>query len=428
MNDTATPEQQLEELLQFVYLMPVAIIKLNEHGNIDMLNPVAVQLLAEIGIDSGTISGRKLMDGLIPGLWERWNTTSGEQGLTSAPERITVYALGGKTHHLVLRLVRSDTACTMISLEDVTQTINQERELARQRQQIGVLIEHIHGYCVALLDTGGRISEWNPSIERMLGRDQEATVGVPFLTLIDPKIVLHNDFSELADRVREQGWCNIDAPMQHRDGSQLWIESIITPLVEENGLTSAYVAVIRDVTQQHQTSEMLISQALTDPLTELHNRRGLEHRLPGMLSNQRNQKLSASWIAVDIDHFKTVNDTFGHDAGDDVLKAVASILRQAVRDDDLAVRMGGEEFLVFLPKATTEGAQIVAERMRQRIEGSTVIHDGHAIRVTASFGIAPQTIDQVWTEAVTMADASLYLAKTQGRNRIVVAQSSESSN
>lgn len=428
MNDPATTEQQLEELLQFVYLMPIAIVKLDEHGNIDMLNPLAVQLLADIGIDSGTVNGRDLMGALCPGIWESWNATAGELGLITAPKRITVYSLGGKTHHLVLRLVRSDTACTMMSLEDVTETIEQERELARQRQQIGVLIEHIHGYCVALLDTDGRISEWNPSIERMLGRDPSLTVGVSFLELIDPTIIALSNFSELADRVREQGWCSIDAPMLHTNGSQLWIESIITPLVEENGLTSAYVAVIRDVTQQHQASELLISQALTDPMTELHNRRGLEHRLPTMLVNQCNQKMSASWIAVDIDHFKSVNDNFGHDAGDMVLKAVASVLRQAVRDDDLAVRMGGEEFLVFLPKATTEGAQIVAERMRQRIEALRVLHEGQPIRVTASFGIAPQTIDQLWTEAVAMADASLYLAKTQGRNRIVVAQSSEISN
>lgn len=253
-----TLEQQLEELLQFVYVMPIAVIKLNAAGDIEMLNPVAVQILAQVGIDSGTIVKSDLLEAIRSGLWDQWQASSGQIGVICGPERITLQPPNGKKYHLLLTVVRSDMFCTMISLNDITKTIEQERELNLQRRKIGLLIKHIHGYCVTLLDTNGYISEWNPSIERMLGRDPSMTIGIAFMELTDSS-AQSTTFSELALRVREQGWCRIDVPMLHSSGHQLWAECIVTPIVETDGSTSAYVTVIRDVTDQHKASQKLIS-------------------------------------------------------------------------------------------------------------------------------------------------------------------------
>lgn len=422
--DNLALEQQFEELLQFVYAMPIAIIKLNAAGDIEMLNPVAVQILAQVGIDSGTTNRRDLLEAIRLGLWNQWLASSGQIGLICGPERITLQPPNGKSYHLLLTMVRSDTSCTMISLDDITKTIEQEREINLQRRKIGLLIEHIHGYCVTLLDTNGYISEWNPSIERMLGRDPSMTIGVAFTELIDSS-EQSTTFNELALRVREQGWCRIDVPMLHSSGNQLWTECVVTPIIETDSSTSAYVTVLRDATDQHRTSQKLISQALTDPLTGLHNRRGLQQLIPDLLAKLNSLQLPSSWIAVDIDHFKFVNDSYGHDAGDKVLQEVALLLRQTVRDDDLVVRIGGEEFLIFLPKANIEGAQIVAERMRQCIESSVIVYKDHTIKITSSFGISSQPPNLDWNTAIMTADIALYQAKHSGRNKVVISNNSE---
>lgn len=160
---------------------------------------------------------------------------------------------------------------------------------------------------------------------------------------------------------------------------------------------------------------------MTDPLTELHNRRGLQQLIPDLLAKLNILQLPSSWIAVDIDHFKFVNDNYGHDAGDKVLQVVALLLRQMVRDDDLVVRIGGEEFLIFLPKANIEGAQIVAERMRQCIESSVIAHKHHIIKITSSFGISSQLPNLDWNTAIANADSALYQAKHKGRNRVIIS-------
>ena len=108
-----------------------------------------------------------------------------------------------------------------------------------------------------------------------------------------------------------------------------------------------------------------------------------------------------------------------------MLQEVAFLLRQTVRDDDLVVRIGGEEFLIFLPKANIEGAQIVAERMRQCIESSVIVYKDHTIKITSSFGISSQPPNLDWNTAIVTADIALYQAKHSGRNKVVISNNSE---
>ncbi|MFQ5701233.1 MAG: diguanylate cyclase [Acidobacteriota bacterium] len=158
--------------------------------------------------------------------------------------------------------------------------------------------------------------------------------------------------------------------------------------------------------------------SLTDELTGLYNRRTLQQRLEEELHRAIRYSCNLSCIMLDIDHFKKINDTHGHPAGDSVLVQIAEILRRHVRKSDLAVRYGGEEFLLVLFGNDKSGCMRVAERVRADVESHGFEFDGTSIRVTISSGVATFPDDGVKTaeDLVACADSALYEAKTSGRN------------
>lgn len=159
--------------------------------------------------------------------------------------------------------------------------------------------------------------------------------------------------------------------------------------------------------------------ARTDPLTGLANRRGFDERYDVVIQETDRYGGSAALILVDIDHFKRVNDTYGHEAGDQVLIAVSGALADGRRTVDTTARLGGEELAVLLPQTDLAGAREVAERMRKRIEALSVRSSSGEIRVTASFGVAEYTTRAGQAESVVeRADQALYAAKRNGRNRV----------
>jgi diguanylate cyclase (GGDEF)-like protein len=166
--------------------------------------------------------------------------------------------------------------------------------------------------------------------------------------------------------------------------------------------------------------------AITDPLTGLHNRRYLWELLGRELLKARRTRAPVAAILADIDHFKRFNDTWGHEAGDLVLKRVADVIREHVRGSDIGCRFGGEELAVILPETTLEVAVERAERIRRGIAGLRLEHGGHPLdATTASFGIAifPQHADN-GEALLRAADEALYEAKRAGRNRVVVSSRS----
>lgn len=156
----------------------------------------------------------------------------------------------------------------------------------------------------------------------------------------------------------------------------------------------------------------------TDRLTGLNNRGFWEECLVNEFRRAQRYKQPNSLIMFDIDHFKKVNDSYGHQAGDEVIRHTSSMLRSMVRTTDIAGRYGGEEFGIILPDTNADGAKVLADRLRQAIEASAVEHDGVTIKYTISLGVAPYLEDMrghaVWLEH---ADKALYLSKEQGRNQ-----------
>ena len=167
-----------------------------------------------------------------------------------------------------------------------------------------------------------------------------------------------------------------------------------------------------------------IEMAVTDGLTGLHNRRYLDSHLATLFERAKNRRRPLSLMITDIDRFKAINDTYGHDVGDEVLREFAARLRKNVRGIDLACRMGGEEFVVVMPDTDGDTAGKVAERIRAQIADTpfTVGGDAAAIAVTVSVGVSAMTQGADTVEAMLKrADLALYEAKNAGRNRVVAA-------
>jgi two-component system cell cycle response regulator len=162
--------------------------------------------------------------------------------------------------------------------------------------------------------------------------------------------------------------------------------------------------------------------ALTDPLTQTHNRRALMERLTAELERARRYALQLSMLMIDLDHFKAVNDSYGHVVGDEVLRGVSRILQREARAVDVVARFGGEEFVVVLPETGEEGAMSLAERIRSRVAETPPLAGGEYgwLRVTVSIGVATIPSPRVNSpeDLIALADEALYRAKAQGRNRV----------
>jgi len=171
-------------------------------------------------------------------------------------------------------------------------------------------------------------------------------------------------------------------------------------------------------------NEVLKGMSTTDHLTELRTRRYLSEVLAVECLRSKRYKSPLSVVMADLDYFKRVNDTYGHAAGDAVLKGTADVLRKNLRATDVAARWGGEEFLVVLPETDLQGAELWAERWREDIEGHTFeAPDGKTLRVTISIGVASLSDDMDKQDVlIDAADKALYRAKESGRNRVVVQE------
>ncbi|WP_233137961.1 GGDEF domain-containing protein [Agrobacterium vaccinii] len=163
----------------------------------------------------------------------------------------------------------------------------------------------------------------------------------------------------------------------------------------------------------------LEADVVRDPLTGAFNRRFMDATLPIAMATARRTQRPLSAILVDLDHFKGINDTYGHPIGDLVLKQLSGLIIEGVRACDLLVRYGGEEFLVISPETCLEAATALGERVRQLIAaGTVVLPDGRIIRTTASIGVASLSMNDDEDDLLTRADQALYSAKTNGRNQV----------
>jgi diguanylate cyclase (GGDEF)-like protein len=211
-----------------------------------------------------------------------------------------------------------------------------------------------------------------------------------------------------------------------QSGSVGSVVQILATPEEQEGLRAAipfvnvYLRETAPVLETKRLMESLRDSTLRDPMTGLNNRRFLEEYVETLVASVQRKRCHAAILMLDLDYFKMVNDTYGHDAGDAVLKALSTVLKQSVRAADLVIRYGGEEFLIILLDTSGDAALGVAENIRGAVEELKVTIAGVVLQKTISIGVSdfPTDSDTFW-QTVKFADVALYQAKEQGRNRVV---------
>ena len=183
---------------------------------------------------------------------------------------------------------------------------------------------------------------------------------------------------------------------------------------------SVYLREAAPVIESKRLMDSLRESTMRDAMTGLHNRRFLQEYTETLIATTQRRKSQVSILMLDLDYFKMVNDTYGHEAGDTMLKELAKVLMQSVRSSDVVIRYGGEEFLIILQDTDGEGAEIASEKIRAAVEALKVQLTGTILQKTISIGIAvfPTDCDTFW-QTVKYADVALYQAKETGRNRVV---------
>jgi diguanylate cyclase (GGDEF)-like protein/PAS domain S-box-containing protein len=418
MNDESTGSAE-EALLQFVYQFPVAVMRMSGAGAIDLVNPRAVALLVGLGLSVQADQGWAILGALDPTLCELVRGHLLEPGLVADQRSVERRDPQGRLHHLALTAIVVDADACMVAIEDVTSRVLQERQLARERQSLAVVLESLPGYFVIMLDLDLRVMKSNRSIERLFSHGA-TIVGSACCALLHPDSGKRVDLAAKAALAVRQGWASFEAQYCCADGTVIWGDTILTTILDEKGCASSFVIVARDVSERHRREVALIDEVLTDPLTGLLNRRGLAARVAPWLDEARAGKpLMISALALDIDCFKRVNDCYGHDGGDAVLRHIGQLLTQQFRRGDIVARLGGEEFVVLLRDAPAVITMASAERVRHLLELTPVGWKDAAIAVTTSVGVASGAglteIDQLLHDA----DLAVYRAKAEGRNRVV---------
>lgn len=303
-------------------------------------------------------------------------------------------------------------------------------------QQVNNAILHSANYSIITTDTHGIVTTFNSSAEKLLGYDRADLINKRSAGIFHDmeEIVAYNEklqnemnasipvsFETIVYKARsgqydENNWTYI-----HSSGRRIPVRLSVTALYDTHGTINGFLGIAHDITEQLQTEEQLAHLAYFDSLTNLPNRMMYNDRLTQALAIAKRNNSHVSIFFIDLDKFKFVNDTYGHEVGDKLLVKVAEILTECVRQSDTVARLGGDEFTVILPcsnpNLTPEDIGAIADKIIDRLSKEIVIY-GQALNIGASIGIA--TFPDHGTDISTLnkhADIAMYQAKHDGRNR-----------
>jgi len=306
--------------------------------------------------------------------------------------------------------------------EEIESRKRTELALSAEKQRAQITLASI-GDAVIATGIDGEVTYLNPVAERMTGWSNEEAAGLPVDQVF--RIVDEADQRPLTGTVRKV----LDAPQRRdlfnpaqallisRAGSRFPIEQSAAPLVDHEGTVFGAVLVFHDVSEARKLANEMAHQATHDDLTGLPNRSLLNDRLDKALSLAAREKSKLALMFLDLDHFKNVNDTLGHDVGDELLKKIARELQQVVRNSDTVSRQGGDEFIILLQGVNDKLAPAeVARKLIERVAAVQKIGP-HEVHISGSIGISVFPEDGATAEVLTKnADSAMYHAKSLGRN------------
>lgn len=296
----------------------------------------------------------------------------------------------------------SEITSVLATFSDITAYRKSKLELERYLEIID------HNVIISNTDINGIITEASEAFCKISGYSKEELIGEKhnIIRHIDiPSSLYKSMWSILKKGLPWTG----EIKNKRKDGSVYWVEAIITPQYDEKKSLIGYMAIRHNITDKKRAEEL----SITDRLTGLYNRLKLDELFAYNLHVAKRHHLTFSIILLDIDNFKLVNDTYGHQVGDSLLQEIAHILKTNVRLEDAVGRWGGEEFLLLLPSSDLTSATMLAEKLRGLIEATVFLYVGHC---TASFGVSSYHEKDHEKDMIARADAALYRAKSNGRN------------
>ncbi len=306
-----------------------------------------------------------------------------------------------------------------------------ESELFAEKERVEVTLKSI-GDGVITTDQNGNVTYLNPIAENLTGWSNHSANGRPVEDIF--KIynehtmeIVQNPALNAMKTGQILALANHTILINHA-GESISIEDSGAPIVDRKGLIIGSVLVFHDATEARKLRAELTWQATHDALTGLYNRTAFENHLEHLIEgSSHSSSTQHTLLYIDLDQFKVINDTAGHNAGDELLKQVAILIQEQVRDADLFARIGGDEFAILLEKCDVDAAVIIAEKIRKKIAEFRFIWQDKVFNIGASIGVAQ--IQGITSKATIMsqADIACYLAKDNGRNRIHVYRADDES-
>jgi diguanylate cyclase (GGDEF)-like protein/PAS domain S-box-containing protein len=281
---------------------------------------------------------------------------------------------------------------------------------------------------VYFVDKSMHIEIWNKSAEKITGYSAEEVKG----KRCSDNILRHIDENgkelclggcPLGQSLHDGKHREDNVYLHHKDGHRVPVSVRVSPVYDDNGNITGAVELFTDISNQMEMMkelEILKKEVLVDSLTMVGNRKYADMVLAKRMEFWNTQDVSFAVYFVDIDFFKNVNDTYGHNFGDDVLKMVAKSLEAALRPFDAIIRWGGEEFLVVTPNVSAETATEIGERMRMMVEKSWRDVGEEKVGVTVSIGCSCVQSEDTVIKIVDRADKAMYESKQNGRNRVTI--------
>lgn len=414
---------EYEALLQFLYLAPVGLLQTGLNGDIVMLNPVSAQLLMPLSTDGMLVNLFKAMESVAPELRNLTTSFNAPSGTICDGVRVQLTpGIPGKEDPKVLSvsLIKLDANRLMAVLSDVTLVAKRERQLKQSEAWFNALVVGVTDYALMSLDADGNIEHWNASIGRVTGFSSDAVAGKPYSVLYPPQSCSKERIADNLHDATQSGWALSEGWCIKASGEQFWGSTLIVPLDTEE--TTGFALIIRDITDKRVTRDNLLKASLSDHLTGVANRRAFFEAAETELGRWHRAPRPLSLLTLDADHFKRINDTYGHPAGDAVLQNLGATLLQSCRDMDIVARIGGEEFAILLPSAELSDARLLGERIREKVAAQAVQIDGATIQYTVSVGVTTMHEDfKSINDLLKLADKALYAAKRNGRNRTEIA-------
>lgn len=297
-----------------------------------------------------------------------------------------------------------------------------EQMLREQPQRYVEMVQSISAYGICLLDRDGVIRSWNRGATLISGLREDIVCGMPYARLFADEALHDNQPQRALDFARANGHCREEQLRRRGSGDSITVSSTLDVLRDAEGQLTGFVEVVQDITEQKERERQLYERATRDALTGVANRGHFCEIAQQEIERARRFAEPLSLLLIDIDHFKRINDQYGHEVGDQALCMIARACRGSLRRIDTVGRIGGEEFAVLLPRADKQPALEIAQRLRRELSEQKIPAPPrrHNISLTVSGGLAslrPLTRDL--GELLRHADAALYRAKRGGRNAVL---------